>query len=783
MNACAPQVATQLRLQGCRAEPLGSYLAGLGVFRLVAEQADAEARAHWDGDVLVVTSRLDADRLVHFLLEEYVPSPIVSPWNGGSGFKPSDKGPRERLALLESADTPRLAPYKATIQAARRVVELAGQRGWALGAGSKGKAAKERWVRACRAFYPDEALRWLDVAVVLTGDDLAFPALVGGTGGNFGRLELSATFAGHVGTVLRLGGRPEPPERVRAWMEEVLFGEPAERKSDSAGAFEPVAAGGATAGDSLVNPWGVVLALEGALLFAAAPARRLGARRAAAAAPFATDPSAVGYATASDENVKGEVWAPLWSTASTLGELSRLLGEGRANWRRSQAARGIDFALAAAALGVDRGVNRFVRHAMIERHGQNLLAVPLGRVEVRGRAEVAVAGRLEAWLDSVRRRSERRRSEPPATVRLALGRVDLARWRLANGREGAATDLLIAAARLEAAVMRASGLREGDGIGPVQNRRDGRWIEMDASEWLPYLGDSVELRLAAALASCADEPARRLAFLLRPVERDERQRLVFRSAGPIVPGLETRPLSAVLADVLVARVREVERAAVHEVEATETSSRGVLMRYRRFRPALLADIETFLAGDVNERRLSALLAGCCLLRWDDVAWPEQTTDYDPLPTAYAVLAPFAQPPTGRLLGQNASSGTDSATSSTDRKTGERADEGGGVAAATGLRLRPSWPAALRAGRSLAVLDEALRGLRVAGLDPGVSARAGAGRGLSLLARELNPERLAAALLLPLRDVDVGRLLRQVCPPGIDENDWAAQTDHSEKEQE
>lgn len=756
MSTLSAPSATELRLPGCRAEPLGTYLCGLGTFRLVAEQVDREARAYWDGDVLVLRSRLNRDSLLRFLLDEYAPTPIVSPWNGGSGFQPKDKGGRERLMVLESAETPRLASYQATTDAARRVTGLAGERGWVLGGGgAKGKSAKERWVRACRALYPDEALPWLDVAVVLTGEELAFPAVVGGTGGNFGRLDLSATFAGHVAAVLGLTKRPQPTEGVRAWLEEILFGEPSARLSDSAGAYEPAAAGGATSGESLVNPWGGVLAIEGALLFAASSARRLGSRRAGAAAPFTTNHSAVGYATASEENVKGELWAPLWSAPCSLEELSRLFGEGRASWGRTQAARGVDFALAAASLGVDRGVDRFVRHGLIERYGQNLLAIPLGRVDVRERAEVSVVGRVQPWLDALRRRSD-----PPAAVRLALARVEQARWRLATGSGAslATADLLIAIAQLESAVARAKSFRERTGVGPVQARRDGRWFDLEASDWLPHLGDSVELRLAAALASCADGPERRLAFLFRPVERDERRRLVFRPGGAVVPGLGLRPLAAVLADALVARGREAQQAdGADEGGIENTAGGGVLMGYRWSRPAEVADVEAYLSDRVDERRLADLLAGCSLLRWSGRPPPARKREHDPLPTAYSLMAPFAQPAQRRPARDSDGPPTD------DRNQG-LVDRDREAPTAETLRMRPSWAAALRAGRTAEVIGEALGRLRIAGLDPVISVRRGDTGGAQLLARQVDAQRLPGALLLPLRAPDVANLLRAVCPP-------------------
>jgi CRISPR-associated protein Csx17 len=75
-----------VELTGCRPEPLASYLKALGVLRLVAEQKDKNAAGYWRGDHFVLRSSLDADVLVAFFENEWRPTPIVAPWNGGSGF-------------------------------------------------------------------------------------------------------------------------------------------------------------------------------------------------------------------------------------------------------------------------------------------------------------------------------------------------------------------------------------------------------------------------------------------------------------------------------------------------------------------------------------------------------------------------------------------------------------------------------------------------------------------------------------------------------------------------
>src|SRR5690349_9893729 len=70
-----------IRLPGCHPEPLLSYLKALGVFRLVAEQADPAARAMWQDDVFVLQTALATNDLVAFFLSDYKPTPIIVSWS------------------------------------------------------------------------------------------------------------------------------------------------------------------------------------------------------------------------------------------------------------------------------------------------------------------------------------------------------------------------------------------------------------------------------------------------------------------------------------------------------------------------------------------------------------------------------------------------------------------------------------------------------------------------------------------------------------------------------
>ena len=131
-----------------------------------------------------------------------------------------------------------------------------------------------------------------------------------GTGGNDGRLEFSRNFHQRVLDVLGLTTR-KAHDRT-AWLDDALHdhGRSTGMRGRSPGQFDPGAAGGANsaptgAAESVLNPWDWVLLLEGSLLLASGSARRLAAHSSGrAAAPFAVDASAGGYASACDAEAK-----------------------------------------------------------------------------------------------------------------------------------------------------------------------------------------------------------------------------------------------------------------------------------------------------------------------------------------------------------------------------------------------------------------------------------------------------------------------------------------------
>ena len=77
--------------EGCNNTNFGSYLKGLGIFRILGKKYD-EVKAYWKNNILYLSLPVDSnDEITDFFLNEYEPTPIVSPWNNGSGFKKSKK--------------------------------------------------------------------------------------------------------------------------------------------------------------------------------------------------------------------------------------------------------------------------------------------------------------------------------------------------------------------------------------------------------------------------------------------------------------------------------------------------------------------------------------------------------------------------------------------------------------------------------------------------------------------------------------------------------------------
>ncbi|MEA3559389.1 MAG: type I-U CRISPR-associated protein Csx17, partial [Candidatus Thermoplasmatota archaeon] len=174
-----------IELKGCSPVPLAHYLKALGLMRILSGHVGSMVSGYWKDETFHLRSELNQDGLVDFLYYKYMPTPVVSPWNGGSGFSPKDNTiPIERI---EESEMDRFNNYRISIDRGREARRL-------LGVTEKvSKEQKEPMLNICRNIFPDVSLEWLDAAYVLTDNGPRYPPLLG-TGGNDGRLDFSNNF-------------------------------------------------------------------------------------------------------------------------------------------------------------------------------------------------------------------------------------------------------------------------------------------------------------------------------------------------------------------------------------------------------------------------------------------------------------------------------------------------------------------------------------------------------------------------------------------------------------
>jgi CRISPR-associated protein Csx17 len=633
-------------LSGCAPAPLADYLKALGILRLVAEQADPAARGWWRDDRFRLDSRLDAEGLAGFFLDAYRPTPIIAPWNGGSGFYPKDN--KSGIGALRTSSADRFAAYAEAIRCGDAMVGH-------LGLKERPKdQAKRDVLRHMRANLPDAAVDWLDAAVLLTQESPKYPPLLG-TGGNDGRLDFTNNLMQRLTDLIDPAtGRPRP--RTAEWLAVSLHGAAAPgRQKAAVGQFAPGAAGGPNAGtgfegESLVNPWDFVLTLEGALLFAAAASRRLEAGGGAGLSyPFTVRPAAVGSGgtdVTDEEQARAEIWLPLWGEPALYPEIRALMAEGRATLGRRAARDGLDFARSVARLGIARGIGSFQRYGLFMRSGKAFLATPLNRIDVQRNRRADLIDDLDRdrWLSAVRDLA--RRQEAPARVKGAVRSLEDALFEMTQRAERPGDDrdpapvqrALVAVGDMLAYLARApAARRSGDnprGVPPL--RRLSHYWALQADD------GSDEFRIAAALAwlGADDTPMRCHLAPLGPGPRTGTD--VWIDPAPLAVwggGDLTDNLVAVLQRRLIAATRQ-RRDDGAGTDDAERPARDKPLAGRA--GADLPAIAALLNGQTDDRRIAALLGGLAwvtplrfLLRRREAAAP--------LPAAYAALKAIFAP--------------------------------------------------------------------------------------------------------------------------------------------
>lgn len=720
-------------------------LAALGLLRVLGEQADPAVRSWYDGfDLHLETS---VDDLAGLLTERYVPTPVLSPWNEGSGYGLKDKEPKRSLDALLSNDDPRFDGFRAAHEAVEPLAAQFRREKW----------EKARLVAELRSVCPEVMLPWLDAAVVvLQGGKLAFPPLLG-TGGNDGRLDFSTNFHQRLLTLVGLSG--PAAARSAGWAKSWLTGSnEVPLVSSAVGQFDPGAAGTPNsspwgAAESVVNPWRFVMMIEGAMLFASAPARRLSLqaeRISRAAMTFTTFGNSAGTETGSSaEETRGEVWVPWWQRPLSWNAVRALFTEGRAVWRGQTATSSSQMYLSTGACGITPGVAGFDRFSVAQRNGLAFSAVLVDSPPVAANPMLVLVEQTEDWPNRVQAFGDRSQA-----VEQAWRRYDAARVALVRDRGGRVDlrlrDYLGSLTRLEIAVAHSGQARAKLSPRLPYPRGAQELLRLLRQQQFRELLDDSNFRLAAAFASVRtasvrggpdhdardDWPSagRSLREILLPIDprtRGSRGGGVWRPDA-LVPGIGSMPWIDLIAGVAswCALAPQDELPGTRSGPGGGRGERGRLLGVTgppHGVGATAADLHRLAAsspGDLVEaaRWWMALLALDWSWRPGDISWPVSAPPW-------AVLDPLLAGLLGFRHGTSAE-GSD-----------RRGDAHDGEAAVDVARygLKPQWFAQLRAGQVERVHRDVAARLR----------QVGRGMASPLPSRTIDQQRgraLAAALL-------------------------------------
>jgi CRISPR-associated protein Csx17 len=86
----SPAVTTSkhtYRLAGISDRPMGSYLAALGLMRIIERHVDDKAQFYWQGIDFYINTKVPQSELIEQLLANYEAMVAFNPWNKSSGIE------------------------------------------------------------------------------------------------------------------------------------------------------------------------------------------------------------------------------------------------------------------------------------------------------------------------------------------------------------------------------------------------------------------------------------------------------------------------------------------------------------------------------------------------------------------------------------------------------------------------------------------------------------------------------------------------------------------------
>ena len=602
------KMSNKIKLISCAPDSLLSNIKALGIFRIIAEQADFTVKAYWDNNDFVLQTNMTKDDLLTFFLEKYIPTPIVSPWNNGSGFYKS--GAELVDVILNSKDS-RIKEYQSVIKKTKEIIltVIPAYRNFhkelknledkkekehdkkrkkmvdnEIKEHVKGmkkiiEEKKNEILQQCRNMSDDKIIPWLDAVYVTTNKDPSFGAVLG-TGGNDGNFEISLNFMKWVSELLiKNESKRSVYARRDSLLRNSLFDEYADLENSSIAYFHPgmytgPAVSGVNTKYSVMNPWDFIFTIEGTMLFAGSISRRSNSRR--AAFPFTTPSSTAGYSTACDEKTRDEIWIPLWGNPTTYGEIKHVFNEGRSQINSKNVSSGVDFARSVVSMGTERGISTFHRFGMFERKGQAFFAINLGAISTNTKPEANLLTEIDSWLDRIKKLQNLPESMDSLLRKMNNSIIDFCTY----GTPFHLQQILIIIGKIEHHISHSSLIR--DDVDPIRPL---------SYKWLQKCYDgSPEYRLAVSLAAIHSED-NKIRQNLEPVKLEKNW--MWKEKSPSCVWKNTG---------LVNNMIEILRRRCIESQMNQKQIQLYSSIY-----APLKDVMQFINGDINYNKIADLL--------------------------------------------------------------------------------------------------------------------------------------------------------------------------------
>ncbi len=513
------------KLSGIAYHPMGSYLAGIGLMRIINRHVDAEAKFYWQGTDFWIITNTPQLELVEKILANYEAIVIFSPWNNSSGIKVNKTG---ELAYEDSIEK----IINSQSWRTKAIKELLPEFWQLIDEYKVGETTFERpkeqeklkFINQClkRITHP-EWREWADATVILTEDlskqksksiEAYYPPLLG-SGGNVASVDIAVNYYKAVCTLFNLE-TGEHNTNAYACLTQVIFGIANDETTESdevkaihlfptqdfkldfklSQSSDYAASGGSSA--STVNPAWVLLASEGLSIFSSSistingssddSGKAIGRTLAKYSLAVATKGASTDLISLDErKSFTEEYFLPLWTEPRTYANLkARLFESPLASEEQFYLPRqiddGTDFIQAIQSWAIQNNITgKFARYAMLPRKGQSNFAVLLELVEVGIDAKkLDLASDLDKYRRSLRlwARSE----DCPTIVQGLIYQFERIFNQFIQGKVSH-TELLMALGKLA----------------PIRQPKSLRF------EWLePLLNESnsPEFRLALSIASC-----------------------------------------------------------------------------------------------------------------------------------------------------------------------------------------------------------------------------------------------------------------------------------------